>query len=129
MYKLLSNGCIQLATDTEVVTLPPTNNGTPEWAVYQAWIDAGNTPAPADPEPPRVLRVSKLKLVRALRARGMEAQFNQFLDTSPEMKTDWTLAQDLASDDPLLAQALPAFTSALGATDGQMQEILVACQV
>ncbi len=31
--------------------LPPENNGTPEWAEYQYWLDAGNTTAPHTPDP------------------------------------------------------------------------------
>jgi hypothetical protein len=31
--------------------LPPENNGTPEWAAYQAWLDEGNIAKPL-PEPP-----------------------------------------------------------------------------
>ena len=26
--------------------LPPEDNGTPEWRIYQDWLDAGNTPDP-----------------------------------------------------------------------------------
>lgn len=35
-------------SDGTIVCMPPTNNGTQLWREYQEWLDAGNTPDPAD---------------------------------------------------------------------------------
>jgi len=42
--------------------LPPEDNGTPEWAAYKTWLEAGNTPEPApEPEPvPELTPAEKL---------------------------------------------------------------------
>ena len=51
MYQLTATNTIKLQLENgSVLFLPATNNGTPEWRDYQAWLDAGNTPDPA-PEP------------------------------------------------------------------------------
>ena len=49
MYQLTATASVIRLSD--YTTLPPNNNGTPEWRAYQEWLDAGNTPEPA-PEPP-----------------------------------------------------------------------------
>jgi len=56
-YFLTSNGMINgQAANGSGVFLPAENNGTPEWAAYQSWLDEGNTPLPApEPEPIPVL--------------------------------------------------------------------------
>lgn len=52
-YQLTENGSIKNTLDNgAALFLPPENNGTPAWAEYQAWLDAGNTPEPAPPPPP-----------------------------------------------------------------------------
>tara|TARA_A100001515_G_scaffold105120_1_gene85875 strand:- start:47 stop:208 length:162 start_codon:yes stop_codon:yes gene_type:complete len=48
-YQLNNDGSISLDLgNNSVMTLPPENNGTPEWAEYLEWVAAGNTPEPAD---------------------------------------------------------------------------------
>ena len=55
MYQLTADNTIQFQLENGGnLFLPATNNGTPEWRSYQAWLDAGNTPEPA-PEPPAAL--------------------------------------------------------------------------
>lgn len=52
-YQLTETGSIKNTLDNgAALFLPPENNGTPAWAEYQAWLDAGNTPEPAPPPPP-----------------------------------------------------------------------------
>jgi hypothetical protein len=51
-YFITPSGSIQVSVEGgAIVLLPPENNGTPEWAVYQAWLDEGNIAEPL-PEPP-----------------------------------------------------------------------------
>jgi hypothetical protein len=53
MYQLTTSNTIRLPLENgSVMFLPDRNNGTPEWQKYQAWLNAGNTPRPADPTPP-----------------------------------------------------------------------------
>jgi len=56
-YQLTADNVIKLPLETgSTMFLPPEDNGTPEWAVYKAWLAEGNTPEPApEPEPAPVL--------------------------------------------------------------------------
>ncbi len=56
-YKINKNGSIGISLDaSSELTLPPEDNGTPEWAAYKAWLAEGNEPLPApEPEPAPVL--------------------------------------------------------------------------
>lgn len=49
-YKLVHNwgGVIRLADNRSI----PPNPDNPYWREYQEWLALGNTPDPADPEPP-----------------------------------------------------------------------------
>ena len=48
-YQLNNDGSISLDLgNNSVLTLPPEDNGTPEWAAYLEWVAEGNTPDPAD---------------------------------------------------------------------------------
>jgi hypothetical protein len=50
MYRLTASNTIQFQLENGgSLFLPATNNGTPEWRSYQAWLNAGNTPAPYEP--------------------------------------------------------------------------------
>jgi hypothetical protein len=56
MYRLTADNAIWLQLENGgAMLLPATNNGTPEWRSYQAWLDAGNTPEPAFEPPAAVL--------------------------------------------------------------------------
>ena len=54
MYQLTTGNTIALTlANGNTLFLPATNNGTPEWRDYQAWLKAGNRPKPAPtPTPP-----------------------------------------------------------------------------
>ena len=47
-YKLLRDGMILRLDDT---TFIPTDHRNGDYAQYLAWLEEGNTPEPADPEP------------------------------------------------------------------------------
>lgn len=102
-YKLNLDGS---TTDDTGTTIPPENNGTDAWAAYQAWLDAGNTPAPyvAPPAPPE--QFSKLDIVRAMRRLGTESQLDALLAASPLFAKDWDNAQIITLSDPMTAAAL-----------------------
>lgn len=48
MYKLLKFGVRRIADDACI----PEAAANSDWKRYQEWLAAGNTPEPADPEPP-----------------------------------------------------------------------------
>lgn len=72
---------------------------------------------------------SKLEVRRALRRRGLEQAFNAALASQPTAEADWYDAQELRTDDPILAQMLPAFCAMLGLTDGDVQAILEEARI
>ena len=75
MYQLTADNAIRLQLDNGgAMFLPATNNGTPEWREYQAWLDAVNTPDPA-PEPLPPLTTPKW------------VQFADALATNPTVNT------------------------------------------
>ena len=86
-------------------------------------------PTEIAPTPPvRPFSVSKLKLVRALRSAGLEAMFNSFLASNADFATDFSNAQFLSSDDPVLTAAIPEFASASGQTVDQITALLKTCR-
>ena len=80
------------------------------------------------PLPPAPLRVSKLKLRRALRAANMEALLDGFLASDPSYLADWNDAQFLATNDPFLTTAIPMFAQAANLTEAQVMGILQTCR-
>ena len=46
MYKESSNGYVMRLADSAYVPLTPENR---DYQVYLSWVEAGNTPEPADP--------------------------------------------------------------------------------
>lgn len=70
---------------------------------------------------PRVPRsVTKLQLVRALRAAGLKASFDTALTSATaETQEDWDLAVSIRRDDPLVA----SFAATLGQTEAQVDDL------
>ena len=90
-------------------------------AVVQSWEEV------QDPPPPPV-DYSKRALYRALTTRGVWATVKAWME-SQGVWEDWEYATTLASDDPLMATAIPAIQSLLGVTDAEMRGILESCEV
>lgn len=84
------------------------------------------TRRPARPAAPYA--ISKLALVRALRAAGMEPAFQTLLAASPEFSADWLAASVLMSDDPMLAAAAAAFADQAGISIDHVTAMLAACR-
>lgn len=90
----------------EGVEIPPENNGTDAWAAYQAWLDAGNTPAPYVPPPAPPEEFSKLDIRRAMRRLGIEDRLDALLAASAMFEHDWADSQAIVLTDPVTQQAL-----------------------
>jgi hypothetical protein len=104
-----------------------------DYAEYQAFLASGGTPDEVPyvaPEPGHlpVMRISKLKLRRNLRALGLEGALDAYLAAHPTALADWNDATELREDDPLLASAIPDMAAAAGITTEQAQELLSASQ-
>jgi len=68
--------------------------------------------------------LSKLVIRRRLRKAGLEATFDSAMAASPQALKDWTDAQVINTNDPLLKQMLPAMQQALGLSDAQIAGII-----
>lgn len=80
------------------------------------------------PKPDTPFRVSKLALVRSLRAAGFEPMFQDMLAANPEFSADWSAATVLMSDDPILQSAAIAFAAQAGISVSQVTAMLAACR-
>lgn len=68
--------------------------------------------------------LSKLVIRRRLRKAGLETAFDAALAASPQAAKDWTDAQVISTNDPLVKQMLPAMQQALGLSDAQIASII-----
>jgi hypothetical protein len=77
--------------------------GSAAHLVGGAWVDmAPERAAAIAAQPLEVLIISRVQLVRQLRTMGLAARFKGLLSELPEdIREDWSLANELASDDPL----------------------------
>jgi hypothetical protein len=92
MYKLLAGNFVKRLTDGAVIPLPPAE---PEGYKYQAWLDAGNTPEPADPEPTPDYSAKRSQAYRNesdplfFKSQRGEATHQDWLDKVAEIRTRW----------------------------------------
>ena len=94
------------------------------WSGHIARISRAAAETPAAPP----LRLSKLKVRRALRSLEMEHLLDAFLAGDPQAAADWDDSQVILTDDPLLVAALPAFASATGMAETRIRALLETCQ-
>lgn len=81
-------------------------------AEYQAWLDAGNVPAPYQAPPLPPIAVSKIKIVERLAAVDLLEPAYAALSQQPLLtQKRWEAAQIIASDDA----ETRAFLTAIGA--------------
>ncbi len=80
----------------------------------------------AIPEAP--FRMSKLKLLNALDAAGLEDVFVSFLAANPKLERRFNASQFLMTDDPLVAETVPAFVEATGVAPEQVATMFESCR-
>ena len=68
--------------------------------------------------------ISKLTIRRRLRAAGLEGAFDAALDANPQAKADWTDAQMINTNDPLVLAMLPQLQAALHLSDELIDGLL-----
>ena len=76
------------------------------------------------PPPPRSL--SKVKLMRALKSKGLWLPVKTFIAASEDYADEWELSTTLDEDNELIVSAVAALKAQLGLTDEQVEEILSA---
>lgn len=94
------------------------NDDTPT-RIVQSWEEVADPPPP-----PRSL--SKVKLMRALKAKEIWLPVKAFIAASEDYADEWELSTTLDEDNELIVSAVAALKSQLGLTDEQVEEILSA---
>ena len=95
---------------------------------YQRWIDAGNTPEPADPVPVVVpTEVTMRQARRALHAAGLLPQVELALNTLPEPPRtaaliDWNYSKAVQRHNGFVSQVAPL----LGISSAQLDALFTA---
>ena len=87
--------------------------------IEQSWAEVQDPPPP-----PRSL--SKVKLMRALKARSLWISVKAFIEASEDYADEWALSTTLDEDNALIVSAVAALKAQLGLTDEQVEEILAA---
>jgi hypothetical protein len=87
--------------------------------VVRSWAEVQDPPPP-----PRSL--SKVKLMRALKARSLWLPVKAFIEASEDYADEWALSTTLDEDNALIVSAVAALKAQLGLTDEQVEEILAA---
>lgn len=87
--------------------------------VVRSWAEVEDPP-----QPPRSL--SKVKLMRALKARSLWLPVKAFIEASEDYADEWSLSTTLDEDNALIVSAVAALKAQLGLTDEQVEQILAA---
>lgn len=123
MYKLVDQGCVFRISDNAYI---PFATGNKDYALYQEWIAAGNTPIPAD-QPSLSIPISvtprqaKLALLSAGLLDDVEAAIDAITDpaTKRVAQIEWEYAQEIRRDWPFLVQ----LATAMGMTSTDLDEL------
>ncbi|MCK1543442.1 hypothetical protein IVB12_16110 [Bradyrhizobium sp. 179] len=90
--------------------------------VYQAWLDAGNTPLPYEPPAPTVpTSCTKLGLKRAFDELGQWATVKAAIAADPDTQEEWDLAIEIKRTDSLVQGMI----AALSLTSEQVDNLLI----
>lgn len=87
--------------------------------VVRSWAEVQDPPPP-----PRSL--SKVRLMRALKARELWFPVKSFIQAREDYSDEWELSTTLDEDNELIVSAIAALKQSLGLTDEQVEAILAA---
>ncbi|MEI6654055.1 MAG: hypothetical protein WCP45_04750 [Verrucomicrobiota bacterium] len=99
-------------------------------AVLQPLIDDPSADLTTRAFPPRSLKlltISKLKLILALEAIGLEDDFFAYLASDVKLQRRWDACQFLAYTDPLVTAAIPIFAAATNQPESAITTLLISC--
>lgn len=118
MYQLNDSALITRTSDGATI---PADPGNTDWQTYQAWLAAGNVPAPYVPPAPAVPRSLTPRQIRlALSQMGYREQVEATVAAGPLALQDaWNHALEFVRDDPGVLQMLEA----VGATPEQADQL------
>lgn len=132
MHAQVVDGIVREVLDDDAEGVPLADRYHPDFVAGLIPIPQGVTVEPGDtwdgehfgppppPAPPAVpASVSRLQLVRALRAAGLKQAFDAALAGAPaETQEDWSLAVEIRRDDPLVDTFAAALVVPVGEVDG-----------
>jgi hypothetical protein len=86
MYKLLNPTLVKRLEDGCCIPLPPAES---EGFKYQAWLNLGNTPLPADIIPVTIRHLSPRQFRQALNAIGLRQTVETAISAADQNTKDW----------------------------------------
>ena len=108
MAYTLTRASVHRDEDGAVIPADPNNS---DWQAYQAWLSAGNAPAPAAPLVPAVPtevtnRQARIVLIRRGLIGKVDAALrgaDQTVEANAEALASWDFANTFSRDEPIIA--------------------------
>lgn len=125
MYQLTPHGSIRRISDNACIPIAYDNS---DYAEYQVWIAAGNSPRPIDPPAPtKIIYVSMRQSRLALLGAGLLASVNAAIAAMPGVegeaaRIEWEYATEVRRESSLVV----GLSAALGLTGAQMDDLFLS---